>query len=132
VRESCIILLQFRLRICPDLTKEECEAYGLIQRSFCRFLFLDSILSRPSLRTGRFFCRQFPCGKEVTCFGICKFTKWRISGFTTQTLPQKSCQKWSSKYCPPQTLVRFQERAAPHGKKESNSSYQTTNIYERD
>jgi hypothetical protein len=58
----------------------------------------------------------------VTWFGICEFTKWRISGFFAQTLSQESGEEWRFEYCSPQTLVRFQERTAPHGKKESDSS----------
>jgi len=59
----------------------------------------------------------------VTGFGICEFTKWRISGFSTQALSQEGREKWSIKHGSPQTLVRLQERAAPHGKKESDSAY---------
>jgi hypothetical protein len=59
----------------------------------------------------------------VTGFGICKFTKWRISGLFAQALSQESCEERGFKHGSPQTLVRFQERTAPHGKKEGNPSY---------
>jgi translation initiation factor IF-1 len=62
---------------------------------------------------------------------MCEFTKWRISGLSAQTLSQEGCQERGFEHGSPQTLVRFQERAAPHGKEESNSSHQATNVYER-
>jgi len=56
----------------------------------------------------------------VTWFGISKLTKWRISGFFAQALSQESSQERCFEHGSPQTLVRFEERTAPHGKKESN------------
>jgi hypothetical protein len=56
----------------PFLSKEECEAHVLIHRSLCRFV-LPAFSPRPSIYRPIFYW-PFPCGKEVTCFGICKFT----------------------------------------------------------
>jgi len=72
VYNGIAVRLMDMLCVCPDLTKEECEAYGLIQRSFCRF-FLSGTSSAESAYRPSFF-RQFPCGKEVTSFGIREFT----------------------------------------------------------
>jgi hypothetical protein len=70
--------------------------------------------------------------KEVNFIGKCKFTEWRIAGLPAQALSQESGQERSFEHRPSQTLVRFQERTAPHGKEEGNPPDQTANIYERD
>jgi len=108
--------------VCPDFTKEECEAFLLIVDHFVVSSFWIIISGRVCI-SADFLFSALSCGKEVTGFGICEFTKWRISGLPTQALSQESRQKWSVKHGSPQTLVRFQERTAPHGKKESDSSY---------
>jgi hypothetical protein len=43
-----------------------------------------------------------------------EFAPERDAGAAAQTLSQESCQEWYFEHCPPETLVRVQERAAPH------------------
>ena len=74
--------------VCPDFTKEECEAFLLIVDHFAVSSFWIIISGRVCV-SADFLFSVLSMWKEVIWFGISKFTKWRISGLFAQTLSKE-------------------------------------------